>query len=376
MRLGDIELNEFLPGRVSVELPVIGRTAVRVGADKEHCIGLAHIFIGIGHAAPRPDHPQRQRMGFGNRALAGRGRANRDLQQLGEIQHRRPRSRSQRPLPADDHGALRGQQQTDGLPDLAMVRHRAMRGIDRVIRLGIEVGHLGFGMKDVDRHPHMHGRRTPRGRHPEGAPQQKGDLLHLRQRKAFLADAGIKRGLVDPGQPMPLVLIDRNVRTEEDDRNRRQISLGDPRRAMRDPGARRFQHGRPARDLGIGLSREGGGALIPGQHEPDLRRLLPLLVPANRGLARQTEHVGHAMQLEHLQDHLRAVQSRHPGSSSVVPRQGSSALPAGQATRHVGRCLMLSGSHVASSGKAISTNTMTTMIRNIGMAARAMKFIS
>ena len=41
-----------------------------------------------------------------------------------------------------------------------------------------------------------------------------------------------------------------------------------------------------------------------------------------------------------------------------------------------GRWRTLSGSHVASSGKKIRTNTMTTMIRNIGIAARAIKFIS
>lgn len=41
-----------------------------------------------------------------------------------------------------------------------------------------------------------------------------------------------------------------------------------------------------------------------------------------------------------------------------------------------GPFLMLSGNHVAISGNQISTKTITTMIRNIGNAARAIKPIS
>jgi len=69
--------------------------------------------------------------------------------------------------------------------------------------------------------------------------------------------------------------------------------------------------------------------------------------------------------------HSRQRQPRNqPQNETKPPMSGD---PAKDVENHVtiDRYLRLSGNHVARSGKAINTNTISTMIRNIGIAARA-----
>ena len=138
-----------------------------------------------------------------------------------------------------------------------------------ILRLCIKIGDFGLFVEDIDRHPNMHRCRASRGCDPKRPPQKEGDIFHAREVEGFLADARIQRRLVKARQAVLLVLIHRNVRAEEDHRNRRQIRFGNAGRAMGDAGTGRFKNGGPARDLGISLGREGRGAFITRQNEFD-----------------------------------------------------------------------------------------------------------
>ncbi len=61
----------------------------------------------------------------------------------------------------------------------------------------------------------------------------------------------------------------------------------------------------------------------------------------------------------------------NPGKEMLYPRRSSDGPLSGNSGLAQGCYRKLSGNHVASSGKPISTKTITTMIRNIGIAARA-----
>ena len=80
---------------------------------------------------------------------------------------------------------------------------------------------------------------------------------------------------------------------------------------MGDAGTGRFEYGRATRDLSISLGRKGRGAFIPGEDEFDGRRVLPLLVPADGCLARQSEHTPDLVQFQHPQNDLRSVHPCH-----------------------------------------------------------------
>ncbi len=87
---------------------------------------------------------------------------------------------------------------------------------------------------------------------------------------------------------------------------------------------------------------------------------------------------GHlAQQVAHV--HVVETDAQNPAHGPLPPlpvamlaEAGASRQAARGAQDGFGTLRILSGSQVASSGKAISTKTITTMIRNIGIAARAM----
>ena len=190
-----------------------------------------------------------------------------------------------------------------------MICHRAMRRIGAVFGFRIQIIYLRFFTIDIDGYPDVNRRWTPGRCHTERAAHQKRDLLCIRQDEGFLGDAVIQFRLINPCQTMLLVLIDRNVRAEIDDRNRTEVSFGHSRCAMRHAWAWGLEHRWTTGDLGIGLGRVRCGSLVTGQNKFNVAVFAPLLVPANCRLAGKPEHMLHAMQLQHFQNDLRPVHS-------------------------------------------------------------------
>ena len=83
----DIDANQVFRQR---HLEHLGRLGAELGTDDEDDIGLLEIVVD--NVAGRPEASERERMIFGNRALAHDRGQDWSLQPLGELQHERRRS--------------------------------------------------------------------------------------------------------------------------------------------------------------------------------------------------------------------------------------------------------------------------------------------
>ena len=350
----DVEVDERLAlGRHGVAL---GRDLAELAADDEEAVRF--LDQRVGDAVVAAEQPGAERIGAGDRALAGHGVRDRNLAGAREIREHVGGAADVDAAAGEHERAAGLRKERRGALGRSAVRPAAQRGRGLVGRIGGEILVLERQRRvaDVLRHVDDDGPRPARGRDREGAAHELGDALDALDADQLLAgrpeDLGLARFL---GHVLPGVQA---VRIADEHHHRRAgvERLDEPGDEVRGAGAeRRVGKADPARHLGVGVGREDAGALVVDEvvREPQPaggvieRQELEPAHPEHRPALVGRDHPGQRLAAGHLVGgHLTAFMDGTLATSSTRRRQPYGAkrtLRISSETRHGWRREMCSG---------------------------------
>ena len=297
----------------------------------EEEVGFGHDLVGVVSIAVVAHHAYGERVGLGDRALAGDARAHWGVQEFGQFGQFVPGARVDGAAPGYDHRPL-GRHQELGRPvHLGSFAAHPERGIEAagVFRVDVRLAAGYLRVQHLLRERDVHRSRPPRRGHAEGAAQGVRDLVVPLHEGGPFGDGLVEHVVVQFGDDA-LVLggqIDPGRQGDHGDGG--GVGLGHAgHRVERARAGRAFAHRGAAGEAGVGVGHEGGRTLV-ARHDvgDDVAPLVERIVQPDAGVSRDAEHVLDPVGHQHLHYD---VTSAH----RLSPRERSPRSYAGWAAPH------------------------------------------